>query len=211
MVASNKGVGAPIFQGECFDQAHVLLPDVELHGRGLIDASRHHRPPDLKHPRLARARRENITKRRVVETQAQPEAHGFCGGYIVDGDEQISDEFHLRAGAEGAEVDLLPREAGEDRTAALAQLLVSADVEDQIARRGLGAGAANRGVEHGDSSASKPVRFTMLASERKRAELDHRPIWSPGSCDDAADCLGKRILARKTCQNEFRLFIHGGD
>ncbi len=124
----------------------------------------------------------------------------------MDRDEKIGDELHLRSGPEGAEMDRLAREVGEDAETTLAEILVAADIEHDIASRRLRAGAAYRRVKHRDSGSGKPIEFTLLASERQGAELDERLARSSRSLKDAIDDRSQSVLSRETGQKQIRLF-----
>ena len=92
----------------------------------------------------------------------------FGRGDVVDGDEQVGDELHLRPGAEGADVVVRAREPLEHRRDPPAGRAVPARVDDEILRPRLGAGSAQRTIEEQSRRARARARracsFTAIGS-----------------------------------------------
>ena len=137
-------------RGVFADHLHVLLPGRDAHGDvvAVVAVLDHHRRTQLEHARVAGARRDQLEDLGRIEPGLDAEHHRFGARDVVDRDQQVRDELHLHAVAEGAEVIRLPREIREHRHQALDRLRVAARVDDEVAIARLRAGAGERAVEH---------------------------------------------------------------
>ena len=95
---------------------------------------------------------------------------------VVDGDEQIGDEFHLAAVAERAEVVRQAREPGEDRGATLVGGAVARGIDDEVARHRLRAGAAQRAIEERYTGFGEGIARALLRLDRQCAQFGHDEI-----------------------------------
>ncbi len=133
--------------GELGNDGHVLLPDRDLHGRGLVNAFDHHRRAHLKHPRAAGARANHVDHHFGIEPGALRQHHRLGGGDVVDGHQMVGDEFHPAAIAVFAEIGALPGEVGEQVLALRNGLAVAAGIDDEIANLRLRPGSAQRTIQ----------------------------------------------------------------
>ncbi len=141
--------------------------------RRQVMPSHHHRPAHLEHARAARAIGDDPVQQPEVDSRFFPYHHRFGGGQVVYGHQQVGDELELGAGAELAAVISRAREPVEYLAAAVEHPAVAARVDRDVLGGRLGAGAADRAVEHMDATARQTAAQPLLQLERHGARLDH--------------------------------------
>ncbi len=107
-----------------------------------------------------------------IEAGLEAEHEGFGRGDIVDRDQEIGDELHAAAVAEGAEVVVLAREIGEEGPERRDSPGIAARIDDEVLDGGLRAGAAQGAVQRDVPGLAENPFHPELVVERERAGLD---------------------------------------
>ncbi|HEY1504802.1 MAG TPA: hypothetical protein VGF92_10925 [Stellaceae bacterium] len=156
--------------GEFGDDRHVFLPNIDLHRRRVI-ACGHQGCAQLENARISGTRGDHLDDSLGIQPGFHAEHHCFGTGDVVHRDQQIGDEFHLAAVAEGTEIVRRAGEAVEHRLGAHVGRALAAGVDREIARQGLRAGARKRTIEQRDAAAGKHRARFLFGFDRQGAEL----------------------------------------
>jgi hypothetical protein len=145
------------------DHLHVLLPGRDTHREVLaaIVVLHHHRCAQFEHARIAGAGLDQLEDLRRIEPGLHPEHHRFGAGHVVDRDQQVRDELHLHAVAEGAKIMRLARKIREHRHHRVDRLRIAARIHHQILGARLRARAGERAIEH-DMSGRAQRRLSLI-------------------------------------------------
>ncbi len=134
-----------------------------------------------------------------VETRGHAEREGLGGGGVVDRDQQVGDQLHGGAVAEGADVAHRAREGLQHRAHLLERLGVTAAEHHEVAVAGLRTRAAQRAVEQHDTGLGQHLPALALDGRGQRRGLhDDRPAEateaSPRATSSAAEDDGSEVM-----------------
>src|SRR5260370_16304377 len=158
--------------GEFTDDVEVLQMRVHRRCWLVVFSRDHHRPTDLKHVRGAGAVGDDVKHERRIESGHLAEHKGFGRRQIVNGDKMVGDELHPATVAEGTDIFLGARYAGEHFAAALESRFVTAGEDNEVLSGRLAAAAAHRTVELDLALRPEPPLPAALHLHRQGAAFD---------------------------------------
>ena len=186
------------------DQAHVFLPDGDLHRGFIPGAVNHHWAAHLKHARTARTVGDDAHHVGRIQTRAHSHQDRFGGRHVVYRHQQIGNQFHPHAIAERADVVTHPRKTFEDRPESADAFCVTAGINRQIARQCLRARARQRAVEQRNFVLSQRSKRAHLRSFGQRAGFGDDQSLDAGSDQFVAHRV-EHCLARQRQHDEATL------
>ena len=135
---------------------------------------------------------------RRVEPRFHRQHQRLGRGHIVNRDEQVRDELHLRPGAEVPDVKPRAGERVQDRRDPAIRPAVAAREDDQVFHPRLRSGSAQRAIEQRRAAGGQRLPRRFLDGDRQRAGFDHDELRPPGRGELARDLpqrLGRRQRA----------------